>query len=151
VSRGIETQVLPTCGELGIAITAYGVLSRGLISGHYSRDRPIERGDIRGRMPRFDAENLDRNLKLVDALRELAAARGASVAQVAIAWVLSRGEDIMPLIGAKRRDQLQEALGALELSLSPDELERIEQAVPAEAVAGTRYDAAQMARLDSER
>jgi aryl-alcohol dehydrogenase-like predicted oxidoreductase len=151
ISRGIEEEILPTCRELGIAITAYGVLSRGLISGHYSMDRSTTGGDIRARMPRFRAENLERNLRLVDELRAIADAKGASVAQVAIAWVLSRGEDIVPLIGARRRDQLQEALGALDVQLSTDDLERIEQAVPMDAVAGSRYDEPQMAHLDSER
>ncbi len=150
VSRGIERAILPTCRELGIAVTAYGVLSRGLISGHYSADRSPQGGDIRGRMPRFRAENLERNLALVEALRAIADAKDASVAQVAIAWVLARGDEIVPLIGARRRDRLDEALGALELALDHDELERIEQAVPADAVAGTRYDEAQMAHLDSE-
>jgi aryl-alcohol dehydrogenase-like predicted oxidoreductase len=150
ISRGIEDAILPTCRELGIAITAYGVLSRGLISGHYSQDRSPAGGDIRSRMPRFREENLERNLRLVDELRAIAETKGASVAQVAIAWVLSRGEDIVPLIGARRRDQLHEALGALEVKLSAGDLERIEQAVPAEAVAGSRYDEPQMAHLDSE-
>ncbi len=151
ISRGIEREILPTCRELGIGITAYGVLSRGLISGHYSTDRQIQAGDMRGRMPRFRAENVDRNLALVDRLRAIADAHGASVAQVAIAWVRDRGQEIVPLIGARRRDQLREALGALELTLDPDDLERIEQAVPAGAAIGTRYDEAQMAHLDSER
>jgi aryl-alcohol dehydrogenase-like predicted oxidoreductase len=150
ISRGIEDAILPTCRELGIAVTAYGVLSRGLISGHYSQDRSPAGGDIRSRMPRFREENLERNLRLVDELRAIAETKGASVAQVAIAWVLSRGEDIVPLIGARRRDQLHEALGALEVKLSAGDLERIEQAVPAEAVAGSRYDEPQMAHLDSE-
>ncbi len=147
LSRGIEEAILPTCRELGIAITAYGVLSRGLITGSRSGGP----GDIRGRMPRFREENLARNLELVEQLRAIAGERGSSPAQLAIAWVLSRGEDVMPLIGARRREQLSEALGATELELTPDELERIERAMPAEAVAGTRYDEAQMAHLDSER
>jgi aryl-alcohol dehydrogenase-like predicted oxidoreductase len=147
VSRGLEDAILPTCRELGIGITAYGVLSRGLISG----SRSSGAGDIRGRMPRFREENLRRNEELVEQLRAIAAEQGASPAQLAIAWVLSRGEDIVPLIGARRRDQLTEALGALELRLGDDGLERIEQAMPAQAVAGTRYDEAQMAHLDSER
>jgi aryl-alcohol dehydrogenase-like predicted oxidoreductase len=150
ISRGIEDAILPTCRELGIAVTAYGVLSRGLISGHYSQDRSPAGGDIRSRMPRFREENLERNLRLVDELRAIAETKGASVAQVAIAWVLSRGEDIVPLIGARRRDQLHEALGALEVKLSAEDLERIDEAVPAEGVAGSRYDEPQMAHLDSE-
>jgi pyridoxine 4-dehydrogenase len=150
ISRGIEDSILPTCRELGIAITAYGVLSRGLLSGRYDPTRSPSGGDIRGRMPRFREENLRQNLKLVDRLREIAEAKGASTAQVAIAWVLSRGGDIVPVIGARRRDQLEEALGALTLELRPEDLEQIEQAMPAAAVAGSRYDEAQMAHLDSE-
>jgi aryl-alcohol dehydrogenase-like predicted oxidoreductase len=151
VSRGIDDEILPTCRELGIGITAYGVLSRGLISGRYSAERTPEGGDIRGRFPRFGGENLRHNLELVDRLREIAEARGASAAQVAIAWVRSRGADIVPLIGSRRPDQLEEALGALSVQLGPSDLEQIEQALPADAVAGTRYDAPQMANLDSER
>jgi aryl-alcohol dehydrogenase-like predicted oxidoreductase len=151
VSRGIEDEILPACRELGVGITAYGVLSRGLISGHWSSDRPLARGDFRGGMPRFSGENLERNLALVEALREVADAKGVSVAQLAIAWVLSRGEDIVPLVGARRRDRLNEALGALEVDLTPDDVEAIERAVPQDAVAGERYDARQMAILDSER
>ncbi len=151
ISRGPERDILPTCRELGIGITAYGVLSRGLISGHWSADRQLAAGDFRGRAPRFQGENLTRNLSLVDALREVAAETGATVAQVAIAWVLSRGEDIVPLIGARTRERLTEALGALELRLSEEELARIEAAVPPDAAAGDRYPEAQMGQLDSER
>jgi aryl-alcohol dehydrogenase-like predicted oxidoreductase len=151
ISRRIEQDILPTCRELGIGITAYGVLSRGLISGRYDPSRIPTGGDARGRMPRFREENLRQNLELVDRLRAIAEARGASTAQIAIAWVLSRGDDIVPVIGARRRDQLVEALGTLDLDLGPEELERIEQAMPADAVAGSRYDEAQMAHLDSER
>ncbi len=151
ISRGIERSILPACRELGIGITAYGVLSRGLISGHYRADAQPQGGDIRGRMPRFQGENLQHNLALVDELRAIAEAKAATVAQVAFAWALSRGEDIVPLIGARRRDQLSEALGALEVELTPEDLERIEQAIPPEAAAGDRYGAPQMADLDSER
>ena len=151
ISRGIERAILPACREHAIGITAYGVLSRGLISGHYRADTGIGAGDIRGRMPRFQGENLRHNLALVEQLREIADGKGVSVAQVAFAWVLSRGEDIVPLVGARRRDQLEEALGALDVALSPDDLERIEAAVPPDAAAGDRYGAPQMADLDSER
>jgi aryl-alcohol dehydrogenase-like predicted oxidoreductase len=151
ISRGIERSILPTCRELEIGITAYGVLSRGLISGHYRADAQPQGGDIRGRMPRFQGENLHHNLALVDELRAIAEAKAASVVQVAFAWALSRGEDIVPLIGARRRDQLGEALGALGLELTPEDLERIEQAIPPDAAAGDRYGAPQMADLDSER
>jgi aryl-alcohol dehydrogenase-like predicted oxidoreductase len=151
ISRGIEESILPACRELGIEITAYGVLSRGLISGHWARDRRPEKGDFRGFTPRFRDENLQRNLDLVDQLRAVADELGVTVAQVAIAWVLARGEDIVPLIGARTRERLAEALGALDVTLSEDSLARIEQAIPPGAAAGDRYPEAQMAMLDSER
>ncbi|MFI0910781.1 aldo/keto reductase [Streptomyces abikoensis] len=150
LSRGIEERILPTCRELGIGVTAYGVLSRGLISGHFGRDRQLAANDFRGMSPRFQGENLQRNLDLVDALRKVAEGRGATVAQTAIAWVLSRGEDIVPLVGARRRDRLQEALGALDLTLTADDLAAIEEAVPAGSAAGARYPDSQMTHLDSE-
>ena len=149
LSRGIEREILPTCRALGIGITAYGVLSRGLLGGHWSPDR--HPADFRASIPRFQGENLQHNLKLVEALRGVAAARGATVAQVAIAWVAARGADIVPLVGARRRDRLTEALGSLNLTLSAADLAAIEAAVPPEAAAGTRYASQQMAMLDSER
>jgi aryl-alcohol dehydrogenase-like predicted oxidoreductase len=150
ISRGIEADILPTCRELGVGITAYGVLSRGLLSGHWSRERALAAGDFRAHAPRFQRENLDRNLSLVGALDELARSKDATSAQVAIAWVLSRGDDVVPLVGARRRDRLEEALRALELDLNAGDLAAIERAVPPHAVAGERYDAHQMAILDSE-
>lgn len=150
VSRGIEDSILPTCRELGVGVTAYGVLSRGLISGHWAKDRPLAPGDFRRYVPRFGGENLRHNLALVEALRDVAHDRDASVAQVAIAWALSRGSDIVPLIGARRRVRLNEALGALRLTLSIEDVERIEDAVPKGAAAGTRYPEPAMAHLDSE-
>jgi aryl-alcohol dehydrogenase-like predicted oxidoreductase len=150
ISRGIEDEILPACRELGIAVTAYGVLSRGLISGHWARDREIAAGDFRAHSPRFQGDNLQHNLSLVDALREVAEAKGVSVAQIAIAWVLGRGEDIVPLVGARTRERLDEALGALEVELTDADLERIEQAVPPGSARGDRYPAAAMAQLDSE-
>ena len=150
ISRGIENEILDTCRELGIGITAYGVLSRGLLSGHWSKERTLTPGDFRAFAPRFQGQNLDRNLELVEVLRTLADAKGATVAQLAIAWVLTRGDDIVPLVGARHRDRLTEALGALELDLTTDDLAQIEAAVPAAAVAGSRYDSQQMAILDSE-
>ncbi|MCC7209855.1 MAG: aldo/keto reductase [Anaerolineae bacterium] len=150
VSRGIEDTILPTCRELGVGVTAYGVLSRGLLSGHWTRER-ASIPDFRSHLPRFTGENLEHNLALVDALRAIAEPRGTTVAQIAIAWVLARGQDIVPLIGARRRDRLSEALGALNLKLTQEELARIELAVPKDAAAGERYDARAMAGLDSER
>ena len=151
ISRGIEAAILPACRELGIAVTAYGVLSRGLISGHWSKDRGTDARDFRQHSPRFQGDNLERNLVLVDLLRQLADTRGCSVAQLAIAWVLARGDDIVPLVGARTRERLHEALGALQVTLSADDLAAIERAVPPGAAAGDRYAAAQMAMLDSER
>jgi aryl-alcohol dehydrogenase-like predicted oxidoreductase len=150
ISRGIEDSILPTCRELGIDITAYGVLSRGLISGHWRKDA-MSANDFRSHSPRFQTENIDRNLALVEALRSIAEGRGVSVAQIAIAWVMAQGADIVPVIGARRRDQLNEAMGALEVALSPDDLAAIARAVPKDAVAGSRYPTQAMAALDSER
>ena len=150
ISRGIESTILPTCRELGVGITAYGVLSRGLISGHWTADRSTAPNDFRSHSPRFSAENIGHNLRLVDQLRQVAESRGATVAQVAIAWVLSRGADIVPLVGARRRERLTEALGAMTLTLTGDDLRQIERAVPVDAAAGDRYAAAQMSTLDSE-
>jgi len=150
LSRGIEAEILPTARELGVGVTAYGVLSRGLLSGHWSADR-AGAPDFRSHLPRFRGENLGHNLSLVEVLRTVAVARNATVAQVAIGWVSSRGEDIVPLVGARRRDRLAEALGALDLHLTPEDVAQIERAVPAGAAAGERYDAYQMAVLDSER
>ena len=151
LSRGIEAEILPTCRQLGVGVTAYGVLSRGLLGGAWSSGRPASAGDMRAHMPRFRRENLERNLALVDALRTIAEAKGVTVGQIAIAWVLARGEDIVPLVGTTRRDRLAEAVGALELELSEDDLAAIERAVPPGAAAGGRYDERQMAMLDSER
>ena len=147
ISRGIERDILPAARELGVPITAYGILSRGLLSGHWA---PGDR-DFRSRMPRFSGENLDQNLGLVERLRGVADAAGATVAQIAIAWVARRGDDIIPLIGAKRRAQLDEALAGVALDLSAEQLAQIEAAVPAGAAAGDRYPEGQMRVLDSER
>lgn len=151
VSRGIEADILPTCRELGIGITAYGVLSRGLISGHWTKAQAMNGRDFRNTGPRFQGENLDANLALVEALRAVAESKGVTTAQAAIAWVAAQGSDIAPLIGARRRDRLTEALGALDVTFSAQDLAAIEAAVPKDAVAGTRYAEAMMAHLDSER
>ena len=149
MSRGIENKILPATRELGIGITAYGVLSRGLLSG---RLPPAgNKGDLRlARMPRFQQGNVEQNLQLVEALRQIGGEKGATPAQLALAWVRSRGDDILPVIGARKRDQLKESLDALDLKLSADDLARIDAAVSPDLTAGTRYDAPQMAHLDSE-
>jgi aryl-alcohol dehydrogenase-like predicted oxidoreductase len=150
ISRGIEDDILPTCRELGIGITAYGVLSRGLISGHWSKSKADQR-DSRNRNPRFQGDNLEANLALVDHIRVTASELGVSAAQVAIAWVLAQGADIVPLVGARRRDRLTEALGALDVKLMPAHLTALAKAFPLGAAAGGRYPDAQLAHLDSER
>lgn len=149
LSRGIEDRILPTLRELGIGVTAYGVLSRGLISGHWAADRAGP-GDFRAMSPRFQEGNVERNLALVEALRRIAEAKGATVAQIAIAWVAAQGDDIVPLVGARRRDRLAEALGALEVMFEEQDLAAIEEAVPKGAAAGDRYPTPMMAHLDSE-
>jgi aryl-alcohol dehydrogenase-like predicted oxidoreductase len=147
VSRGPEGEILPRLAELGIGVTAYGVLSRGLLT----RSRPAAQGDFRAHLPRFTAGNRERNDRLVAALESLAGEKRVRASELAIAWVLAKGDDIVPLVGARTRAQLQESLGALRIRLDPEELRRLEQAVPASAVAGTRYDEQQMRILDSER
>lgn len=151
MSRTPELDILPTLADLGIGLTAYGVLGRGLISSTPPAAGSFAPNDFRSHSPRFQGENLDRNRALVAQLAAVAEGLKATVAQVAIAWVLSRRDFIVPLIGARKRARLQEALGALDLKLSPEDLARIEAAMPADAVAGTRYAEAQMRMLDSER
>jgi len=152
LTRGIEADILPTVRELGIAVTAYGVLSKGLLTGGFKPGEQRDARDFRTSFsPRFQGENLVKNLTLADALASIAATHGATPAQLAIAWVLSRGEDIIPLVGARTRSRLAESLQALDLSLTAADLAQIEAAVPADAVAGDRYPPAQMAMLDSER
>jgi len=150
IARGIEDDILSTCRELGIGITAYGVLARGLISGHWSKDRSGAQ-DFRMMSPRFQGANLDSNLALVEALRAIAADLGVSVAQVAIAWVAAQGNDIVPLVGARRRDRLTEALGALDVTLTAAHLAKLARAFPPGAAAGGRYNDEQLAHLDSEK
>ncbi|HZW92333.1 MAG TPA: aldo/keto reductase [Candidatus Eremiobacteraceae bacterium] len=145
ITRDIESDVMPALRKLGVGVTAYSVLSRGLLAGKTSS---FARGDFRAHLPRFAAENLQANLKIIEALKQISAERRITVSQLCIAWAINRGEDIIPLIGARTRAQLQEALGAVDISLTGSELERIEKAVPVNAVAGTRYGAEQMAMLN---
>jgi aryl-alcohol dehydrogenase-like predicted oxidoreductase len=149
MSRAIEADILPAVRELGISVTAYGILSRGLLSSGSAR--AIGEDDPRARFPRFQGENLRRNLDLLTALEKIARDKGATTAQLAFAWALAQGDDIIPLIGTKRRDRLAETLGALDLRLTPEELASLAAAVPADQVAGDRYEAAQMSTLDSEK
>jgi aryl-alcohol dehydrogenase-like predicted oxidoreductase len=147
VTRGIENAILPVLRELGIAVTAYGVLSRGLLS----QSQPSGAGDFRAHLPRFTGENLGKNRQLVSAIADFAARKNVSSAQVAIAWVLHQGDSIVPIMGARTRAQLNACLAALDLQFSPAELAQLEAAVETSPIAGTRYDAAQMKMLDSER
>lgn len=151
LSRGPEAEIFPVLKQLGIGITAYGVLSRGLLSG----SKPTGPGDFRAHLPRFTGDNAAKNQQLVEVLQQLAAGLGASASQVAIAWVLARGKalgvDMVALVGSRTLKQLDESLGALKLTLGAADLQRIEAALPADAVAGTRYAAEQMAHLDSEK
>jgi aryl-alcohol dehydrogenase-like predicted oxidoreductase len=147
ISRGPEARIFPLLEKLGIGVTAYGVLSRGLLTG----SAPAGKRDFRAHLPRFTGENQRRNQPLIEALASLAAEKGLRPAQLAVAWVLAKSRNIVPVIGARTRKQLSESLSALEVSLSETELARIESAVPASAVAGTRYGEDQMRVLDSER
>lgn len=149
LSRGIEAELLPALRELGVGLTAYGVLSRGLISEGALHGESAS--GFRAHLPRFQGNNLVHNLGLIEALRKIAETKKISVAQLAIAWVLSRGTDIVPLIGARRAARLQEALEALDVRLIESERTALEAAVPLGAAAGGRYSADQMALLDSER
>ena len=149
MSRSVEAEILPALRELGISLTAYGVLSRGLISAGALKGR--SQSGFRSGLLRFQGQNLKKNLALVEALAAFAKSKAVSVAQLAIAWVLARGQDIVPLVGARRRDSLHEALGALDLVLTAEDFSKVEEAIPAEAVAGERYMPEQMAMLDSER
>jgi aryl-alcohol dehydrogenase-like predicted oxidoreductase len=151
LSRGIEAEILPTARKLGIGITAYGVLSRGLLSGHWDNQRSLSQYDFRKFSPRFQGDNLEHNLALVEALRKVADRKGVEVSQAAIAWVLSRGKDIVPLVGARSRRRLAEALHAIEVELNADDLRAIESAVPAGAAAGARYPELLLAQMDSEK
>ncbi len=147
LSRGPEVDIFPRLRELDIGVTAYGVLSRGLLSG----SKPAAKGDFRGALPRFTAENRQRNEALVQALERVAVQKGCTPTQLAIAWVLAKDARIVPTVGARTRAQLAEMLGALSVELSAEEIRQLEAAVPASAVAGTRYDAHQMRMLDSEK
>ncbi|MEH2357964.1 aldo/keto reductase [Nostoc sp.] len=147
ISRSPESEIFPVLEELGIGVTAYGVLSRGLLSG----STPATQGDFRAYLPRFSKENLAQNQRPIEELKQIAAEKGVLPSQLAIAWVLAKGRNIVPVIGARKRTQLSESLAALDVNLSPEDLTRMEAAIPASAIAGTRYDEHQMQMLDSER
>jgi aryl-alcohol dehydrogenase-like predicted oxidoreductase len=145
ISRSPEEKIFPVLQELGVAVTAYGVLSRGLLSG----SKPAAKGDLRAYLPRFRGPNLEQNQRVLEVLNQLAGEKRITPAQLAIAWVLAKGHNIVPVIGARKRTQLSESLEAINVQLSREDLARIEAALP--PVAGTRYDEHQMKVLDSER
>jgi aryl-alcohol dehydrogenase-like predicted oxidoreductase len=147
ISREPETTIFPVLEELGIGVTAYGVLSRGLLSG----STPTAPNDFRAYLPRFSGENLTKNQRLVEELKKISTEKGTTPSQIAIAWVLAKSKTIIPLIGARKRSQLSESLASVQIHLSPEDLAHIEDAIPASAIAGTRYDEGQMRMLDSER
>ncbi|MFN5965166.1 MAG: aldo/keto reductase, partial [Pseudanabaena sp.] len=147
ISREPETTIFPVLDELGIGVTAYGVLSRGLLSG----STPTAPNDFRAYLPRFSGENLTKNQRLVEELKKISTEKGTTPSQIAIAWVLAKSKTIIPLIGARKRSQLSESLASVQIHLSPEDLAHIEDAIPASAIAGTRYDEGQMKMLDSER
>jgi aryl-alcohol dehydrogenase-like predicted oxidoreductase len=149
ISRGVEGEILAACRELGIGITAYGVLSRGLISGHW-QPQAAPAADFRAHSPRFQAGHVEHNLSLVDRIRAVAEAKGCTVAQLAIAWVLARAADVVPLVGARSPARLAEAVGAVDVELQPADLALIDQILPLGAASGDRYAPALMAHLDSE-
>jgi aryl-alcohol dehydrogenase-like predicted oxidoreductase len=147
VSRSPEEKIFPALSELGISATLYGVLSRGLLSG----SRPTAGGDFRAHLPRFAKAHQAQNEQLVAHLHAFARERNMSGAELAIAWVLAKQPRLVPVIGARTPEQLSAAFSALSRPLSAEDVARVEALVPADAIAGTRYDATQMAHLDSER
>ena len=145
-SREPEDAILPTVRELGIGFVAYSPLGRGFLSGRYKNPDDLPEDDFRRHHPRFQGENFKRNLELVERVEEIAAEKGVTAGQLALAWVLSRGEDVVPIPGTKRRSYLEENVAAVDVELSAKDLERIEQAAPAGATAGARY--ADMSPID---
>jgi aryl-alcohol dehydrogenase-like predicted oxidoreductase len=149
-TRDVETQGnLAAARRLGVALVPYSPLGRGFLSGVWSKPGEIPEGDRRRDMPRFQGENFDTNMRMVDALRAIATRRGVTPAQLALAWVLAQGEDIVPIPGTKRRKYLEENIAAVDIILSAAELQEIGAAFPAEAVAGTRYPAPHMPRVNA--
>lgn len=147
-SRDPEDEILPTVRELGIGFVPYSPLGRGFLTGQFQRPEDLAEDDYRRTSPRFQGENFQKNLDLVAEIRAIAADKGCTPAQLALAWVLAQGEDIAPIPGTKRRKYLEENLGALNVSLTADDLARINAAVPSGAAAGTRYAASQMQALN---
>nr|WP_039802602.1 aldo/keto reductase [Nocardia araoensis] len=140
-TRDLETEIVPVCRALGIGLVPFSPLGRGFLTGRYSSVEGLADNDVRRGQPRFAAGNLERNLAIVAKLNELAAAKGVTAGQLALAWVQHRGEDVVPIPGTRRQRYLEENLAALTIELSADDLAAIEAAAPPEQVAGDRYDA----------
>ncbi|MFE7801370.1 aldo/keto reductase [Nocardia sp. NPDC057440] len=138
-TRDIEAEVLPTCRELGIGIVPFSPLGRGFLTGAITSTAELPADDMRRQLPRFADDNLDRNLAIVAALRDLAAEKGITAGQLALAWVMSQGEDVVPIPGTKRRTYLEENVAAADITLTADDLARIDAAAPSGAFAGARY------------
>lgn len=147
-SRDPEDEVLPTVRELGIGFVAYSPLGRGFLSGTITSPDQLAEDDYRRRSPRFMGDNFSKNLAVVERVRELAASKGATPSQLALAWVLAQGDDVVPIPGTKRRSYLEENVASLDLSLSEDELRSIEELAPKGVASGLRYPEPQMARVN---
>jgi aryl-alcohol dehydrogenase-like predicted oxidoreductase len=147
-TRDLEDELVPTLRELGIGLVAYSPLGRGFLSGRITSPDDFGEDDFRRDHPRFSGENFARNLELVEQVRQLAAAKGVTVSQLAIAWVLAQGDDVVPIPGTKRRRWLEENLGALEVELTAEDLAAIERATPRGSAAGARYNPEMMARIN---
>jgi aryl-alcohol dehydrogenase-like predicted oxidoreductase len=148
-TRDLEDELLGTLRQLGIGVVAYSPLGRGFLSGRITSPDDFGEDDFRRGHPRFTGENFARNLELVERVRRLAAAKGITPSQLAIAWVLSRGDDVVPIPGTKRRGYLEENAGALEVELTADDLAAIEEVTPRGSVAGERYTPELMANVDA--
>ncbi|MEU9789157.1 aldo/keto reductase [Streptomyces sparsogenes] len=140
-TRELEAEIVPVCRELGIGLVPFSPLGRGFLTGRYSSVEGLEETDVRRTQPRFADGNLERNLAIVARLNELAAEKGVTAGQLALAWVQHRGDDVVPIPGTRRQRYLEENLAALDIELSPEDLAAIEAAAPPERIAGTRYDA----------
>ncbi len=146
--REVEREILPACRELGIGFVPYSPLGRGLLTGRVPRAEELGEGDFRRNYPRFQGENFDRNQALVAAVKTLADRKGCTVGQIALAWLLHQGDDIVPIPGTKRRTYLRENAGAVDVVLTPDDITWLEQQVPSGSAAGERYPAAAMRLID---
>ena len=148
-SRDVEDEILPTVRELGIGFVPYSPLGRGFLTGQFKTPDDLDAGDMRRNHPRFQGEAFQKNLDLVAAISAMAADKGCTPAQLALAWVLHQGEDLVPIPGTKRRKYLEDNLGALDVELSDADLARIDDILPPGAAQGTRYPDASMASIDT--